>query len=123
MTLSFVLLGLVEPTLVRAMVLLAFVGVFAGFYVIPILAMLQHLPAPAFRARTIGTANFITYVAMAISALAFIVIAPILGSEPQMWFLGCAVAMGLVFIGSIVQHASMCAGAAASSFATVGELE
>ena len=46
MTVSFVLLGLLEPTLVRALVLLTLVGVFAGFYVIPILAMLQHLPVP-----------------------------------------------------------------------------
>ena len=121
MTVSFVLLGLLEPTLVRALVLLTLVGVFAGFYVIPILAMLQHLPVPAFRARTIGTANFITYVAMTISAVAFGVLAPILGSEPRMWFLGCAVAMSLVFIGAILQHASMCAGAAASAFGTVGE--
>ena len=121
MTVSFVLLGLVEPTLASALILLSLVGVFAGFYVIPIMAMLQHLPVPTFRARTIGTANFITYVAMTISAVAFGVLAPIFGSEPRMWFLGCAVAMGLVFIGSILQHASMCAGAAASAFATVGE--
>ncbi len=121
MTVSFILLGLIEPTLTSALILLSIVGVFAGFYVIPIMAMLQHLPVPTFRARTIGTANFITYVAMTISALVFGILAPIIGSEPRMWFLGCAVAMGLVFIGAIVQHASMCAGAAASAFATVGE--
>jgi acyl-[acyl-carrier-protein]-phospholipid O-acyltransferase/long-chain-fatty-acid--[acyl-carrier-protein] ligase len=121
MAASFLVLGLLAPALWSVLILLILVGVFAGFYVIPILSMLQHLPVPSFRARTIGTANFITYVAMAISAVIYGVLAPIVGGEPAPWFLACAVAMGIVFVASLLQHKGMCEGAAASAHATVGE--
>ena len=120
MTVAFVLLALVTPTWMRMVVLLTVVGVFAGFYVVPLLAMLQHMPVPSFRARTVGTANFMTYLAMAASALAFAVLAPIVGDDPHLWFAICAGGMATVFVASFSQRTSMQNGASAESFASIG---
>ncbi len=120
MAVTFILLGVLDPQYIRVLVLLVACGVFAGFYVLPVLAMLQHLPVPTFRARTVGTANFATYLAMTASATLFGVAAPIVGGEPGPWFLGCAAAMTLVLVQAVVRHPAMQAGANPGSFATVG---
>lgn len=119
MTVSFVLLAVVPSTWLRVIILLAVLGVFAGFYVVPILAMLQHMPVHSFRARTVGTANFMTYLAMGGSALAFAVLAPVIGNEPQMWFWICAGGMLLVFISSVRQRSIMGEGAAMGAFSSI----
>jgi len=120
MTVVFVLLGLLVNTWWSVFILLGIMGVFAGLYVVPILAMLQHMPVPTFRARTIGTANFMTYLAMAASAVLFAVFAPIVGDDPEPWFLICAGGMALVLLGSLLQRRTMAAGAAPEVFATMG---
>lgn len=120
MTAAFVLLAVVPASWVISMILLAVVGFFAGLYVVPILALLQHMPVPGFRARTVGTANFMTYLAMTVSALGFAVLAPIIGDEPGMWFLVCAGGMLLVFIGAMRQRPTMKSAASPESFATIG---
>ncbi len=120
MMVTFILLGVLEPHYTRVLVLLVVCGLFAGFYVLPVLAMLQHLPVATFRARTVGTANFATYLAMTASATMFGVAAPIVGGAPGPWFLGCAAAMGLVLVLSLVRHSVMRAAADPACFATVG---
>ena len=96
MTLTFVLLGFMTPTFGTALALLVLCGLFAGFYVIPLLALLQHLPAPAFRARVVGTANFMTYVVMSVTAILFALIAPATTTDPEPWFLVCGGMMAVV---------------------------
>ena len=93
MTIGLLLLGLLDASLVGLAVLLGFTGIAAGFFVIPILSLLQHLPVPGFRARCVSTANFCTYLAMAGTAIAFALLAPFVGSDPEIWFLACAVLM------------------------------
>ena len=98
MTLGLLLLGVMNTGLVGLWVLLGFTGLAAGFFVIPILALLQHLPKPEFRARCVGTANFCTYLAMAATALAYALLAPVVGNDPGLWFTVCAVLMaGVTF--------------------------
>jgi acyl-[acyl-carrier-protein]-phospholipid O-acyltransferase/long-chain-fatty-acid--[acyl-carrier-protein] ligase len=120
MSVLFVLLAIMPESWMLAMTLLCVVGFFAGFYVVPILALLQHMPVPGFRARTVGTANFMTYLAMTASALGFAVLAPVIGDDPNLWFLICAGGMLLVFIGAMRQRSTMNTAAAAASFATIG---
>ena len=98
MTLGLLLLGVTNAGLVGLWVLLGFTGLAAGFFVVPILALLQHLPMPEFRARCVGTANFCTYLAMASTALIYAILAPILGNDPSLWFSLCALLMaGVTF--------------------------
>ncbi|MBT5657389.1 MAG: hypothetical protein HOI89_06375, partial [Phycisphaerae bacterium] len=73
-----------------------------------------------FRARTIGTANFMTYLTMSASAVGFAVLAPIVGDDPKMWFLVCAGGMLLVFVESLLRRRVMADGAAAERFGTIG---
>lgn len=120
MTTAFVLMGLIARDWWTVFGLLGMMGVFAGLYVVPILAMLQHMPVPTFRARTIGTANFMTYLAMAASAVAFALFAPVIGDDPSTWFLIAAAGMALVFIGSLLQRRVLKQGAAPEVFATMG---
>ena len=94
MTVGLLLLAVIKPSYAGLWVLLAFTGIAAGFFVIPILALLQHLPTAGFRARCIGTANFCTYVAMSITAVAYALAAESLGNAPHIWFSVCAVLMG-----------------------------
>jgi acyl-[acyl-carrier-protein]-phospholipid O-acyltransferase/long-chain-fatty-acid--[acyl-carrier-protein] ligase len=120
MTVTFVLLAIMPESWMTSIILLGIVGFFAGFYVVPILALLQHMPVPSFRARTVGTANFMTYIAMMASALGFAVLAPVIGDDPHLWFSICAGGMLLVFIGAMLQRTTMRAAAAPELFATIG---
>lgn len=119
MTISLVLLGIITPSLVASLPLLILTGIFAGCYVVPLLAMLQHMPVPTFRARTVGTANFMTYVAMSASAIAFALAAPAVGAEPSTWFLVCAASMVLITIWVWMERQTLARGANSDLFATV----
>ena len=119
MTISLALLGFITPSIAVSLPLLIVTGIFAGCYVVPLLAMLQHMPEPTFRARTVGTANFMTYVAMSVSAIAFALAASAIGAEPSTWFLVSAGMMVLVTIWVWAQRRILAAGAAPSMFATV----
>ena len=55
---------------VTVAVLLAFVGVFGGFFVVPINALIQHIPPPEEKGRTIAVANLLSFVGVALQPLA-----------------------------------------------------
>jgi len=98
MTIGLLLLGVVDTGLLGLWILLGFTGLAAGFFVVPVLALLQHLPEPDFRARCVSTANFCTYLAMAGTALVYALLAPVVGNDPDIWFIACAVLMAGVTI-------------------------
>jgi acyl-[acyl-carrier-protein]-phospholipid O-acyltransferase/long-chain-fatty-acid--[acyl-carrier-protein] ligase len=50
--------------------LLAFVGIFGGFFVVPINALIQHIPPPEEKGRTIAVANLLSFVGVALQPLA-----------------------------------------------------
>jgi len=50
--------------------LLAFVGAFGGFFVVPINALIQHIPPPEEKGRTIAVANLLSFVGVALQPLA-----------------------------------------------------
>lgn len=96
MTIGFALLGLLDLSLTGLWILLCYTGIAAGFFVIPVLALLQHLPEGGFRARCVSTSNFCTYLAMTLTALIYALLAPVTGSDPGLWFLICAALMACV---------------------------
>ncbi|MCH2138505.1 MAG: MFS transporter [Phycisphaerales bacterium] len=104
MTVGLILLALVPPTQLMLWILLGLTGVAAGLFVIPILSLLQHLPAAGFRARCIGTANFCTYLAMSVSALTYAMLADQVGSDPSLWFLACGLLMGGMSLYTFVKR-------------------
>ena len=107
-TVFFVLLGTVEPALpeLRPMLRVAFsnvggfifgAGVFAGFYIIPLQAMLQKLSPDDERGRFLGTANAISFSFLAVASLLYWIIKPLFIDAPQRIFL---VSAALMLVGA-----------------------
>jgi len=72
-------------------------GFFAGFYIIPLQALLQKMSPDDERGRFLGTANAVSFAFMTVSALLYWVIRPAFGDEPQNIFYVCA---GLMAVGA-----------------------
>ncbi|MCH8259281.1 MAG: MFS transporter [Planctomycetes bacterium] len=107
-TVFFVLLGTVEPALpaLAPKLRVAFssvsgfifgAGFFAGFYIIPLQAMLQKLSPDSERGRFLGTANAISFSFLAIGSLLFWFIKPLFIDNPQRIFL---VSAALMLVGA-----------------------
>jgi len=108
LTVFFILLGTVPPSLpalepkIRVVVssVSGFIfgaGFFAGFYIIPLQAMLQKLSPDSERGRFLGTANAISFAFLAIGSLLFWIIKPLFIDNPQRIFL---VSAALMLVGA-----------------------
>ena len=117
LTVFFVLLGIVPPSLpaldpkIRVLVssVSGFIfgaGFFAGFYIIPLQAMLQKLSPDRERGRFLGTANAISFAFLAIGSLLYWIIKPLFVDTPQRIFLVSAVLMfgGAMFFLFKLRH-------------------
>lgn len=69
MTVFFILLGLVPLHFWLVGALLGGAGFFAGFYIVPLQALLQHLSPPDERGRFLGTANALSFVCSSLGAV------------------------------------------------------
>ena len=107
-TVFFVLLGTVEPSLpaLAPKLRVAFssvggfifgAGVSAGFYIIPLQAMLQKLSPDHERGRFLGTANAISFSFLAVASLLYWIIKPLFIDNPQRIFL---VSAALMLVGA-----------------------
>ncbi|MEM8667684.1 MAG: MFS transporter [Planctomycetota bacterium] len=74
-----------------------FAGFFAGFYIIPLQALLQELSPDDERGRFLGTANAVSFAFLTIGALIYWVIRDSFGDAPQHIFL---VSSGLMAVGA-----------------------
>jgi acyl-[acyl-carrier-protein]-phospholipid O-acyltransferase/long-chain-fatty-acid--[acyl-carrier-protein] ligase len=97
MTLFFALLGLTPLSFWLVAALLAGAGIFAGFYIVPLQALLQHLSPDDERGRFLGTANALSFVASSLGSLIFLLARSKLGMASNHVFLICA---GLAILGS-----------------------
>jgi acyl-[acyl-carrier-protein]-phospholipid O-acyltransferase/long-chain-fatty-acid--[acyl-carrier-protein] ligase len=76
-------------------------GISAGFYIIPLQALLQKLSPDQERGRFLGTANAVSFTFMTFSSVIYVGIAPLFPAQPQRIFMVCAVLMAggaLVFV-------------------------
>jgi len=100
----FLLLGIIKPSvpvnptkvqvaLSSVSLFLAGAGLFAGFYIVPLQALLQKLSPSDERGRFLGTANGISFMFLAAAALLYWLIKPLFGNEPQKIFILSAVMM------------------------------
>lgn len=97
MTLFFVLLGTLPLHYGTVMALLLGAGIFAGFYIVPLQALLQHLSPADERGRFLGTANAMSFVASTFASLIFLVARSQFGLPSNRVFLICA---ALACVGS-----------------------
>ncbi len=70
-------------------------GFFAGFYIIPLQALLQKMSPDDERGRFLGTANAVSFAFMTIAAIFYRVIRPAFGNQPQNIFYVSAILMAL----------------------------
>lgn len=68
-------------------------GFFAGFYIIPLQALLQKLAPDNERGRFLGTANAVSFAFMTVSAALYASIAGLFGNQPQRMFVLCSILM------------------------------
>ena len=71
MTISFLLLGLLDPTYVNVFVLICTTGFFAGFYIVPLQSLMQALSPEAERGRFLGTANALSFCFTSVGSVIF----------------------------------------------------
>ncbi|MCP3902489.1 MAG: MFS transporter [Planctomycetes bacterium] len=100
MTAMFLALGLAPAHYGTVAVLLFGAGVFAGFYIVPLQALLQHLSPAGERGRMLGTANAMSFVASTLGGVIFLV-ASTLKMPANRVFLICA-ALALVGTGILI---------------------
>ncbi|NND99115.1 MAG: MFS transporter [Pirellulaceae bacterium] len=104
LVLFFALLALVPPSLpnLRPMVRVALssvslfifgAGFSAGFYIVPLQALLQKMSPDDERGRFLGTANACSFTFLTIAAGLYAVIRPAFGDSPQYIFLICSLLM------------------------------
>ena len=106
--LFFLLLGLLPPTYVQVLIMIAASGFFAGFYIIPLQSMLQHLSPADERGRFLGTANAVSFGFIALaSGIYWLIRRWFPDDQPQRIFLVSAALMGigLIFVFLKLRHA------------------
>ena len=108
LTVFFVLLGM-QPTrelpagssilLTREALFILLAGISAGFYIIPLQALLQKLSPADERGRFLGTANAVSFGFMTLSSVIYYFIGPTFKAHPQQIFYVCGglMAVGLAF--------------------------
>ncbi len=101
MTVFFVLLGVLPPTYTSVALLILGAGFSAGFYIVPLQALLQKLSPDNERGRFLGTANSISFGFLTVASLLFWGIRrgfEMFNENPQRIFLVCA---GLMVAGTV----------------------
>ncbi|MCH8804887.1 MAG: MFS transporter [Planctomycetes bacterium] len=96
-TVFFVLLGVVRPNYWGVAGLIFGAGFFAGFYIIPLQALLQKLSPDDERGRFLGTANGISFAFLSVASALYAIIRPSFGDAPQRIFL---VSAALMLVGA-----------------------
>lgn len=99
MSVFFLLLGLLPLQYFVVAGLIAGAGFFAGFYIVPLQALLQHLSPADERGRFLGTANALSFVASSLGSIIFLAARRQLGLPSNRVFLICA---GLAIVGSAI---------------------
>jgi len=108
LTLFFFLLAFVPPSLAEGdgSARIAFsnvswfilgAGFFAGFYIVPLQALLQSLSPDSERGRYLGTANAVSFAFMTIAAVFYWLVRDSFGEQPQRIFYLCS---GLMALGA-----------------------
>ena len=94
------LLGLPHPTLPGAMTLLALLGFSGGFFIVPIMALLQHKPSRETKGEVQATANLLSFVGSFLASGAHWLLARQLHFSPRAVFLvgGLMTLAGAVYV-------------------------
>lgn len=98
MGLCFVALAVMAPSFEAVAIALAFAGLFAGAYIVPLQAKIQALAPDGDRGRFLGTANAFSFSVMALAAIVYKAIRNTVGDAPYHLFAVSAVIMALAVL-------------------------
>jgi acyl-[acyl-carrier-protein]-phospholipid O-acyltransferase/long-chain-fatty-acid--[acyl-carrier-protein] ligase len=98
MTICFATMGLAPMTYTLLAILVFLVGIFAGFYIVPLQSLLQFLSPTDERGRFFGTANALSFVFISAAGIIYIGLSR-LGLPPEKIPLACA---ALAAVGTFV---------------------
>jgi len=86
------LLAFQHPTLTGTLILLALLGFFGGFFIVPVSAILQHRPASGTKGSVLATANLLSFVGIFTASGVYYVLSGVLHFAPGWIFLAGSVA-------------------------------
>ncbi|HWC18086.1 MAG TPA: MFS transporter, partial [Terriglobales bacterium] len=100
MTVAGVAVGMSHGSFVTIAALLAAIGLFAGFFAVPVNALIQHRPNPEEKGGIIAAANLLSFAGIALSAGAYYVFTRIGHLDPRGVFLAAAAitAAGTIYV-------------------------
>ncbi|MCZ6837393.1 MAG: MFS transporter [Planctomycetota bacterium] len=100
LSLFFLLMGVVTPSFINVMIFISGAGFFAGFYIVPLQALLQKLSPDSERGRFLGTANAVSFGFLSVASVMYWIIRPAFTGptpgttdQPQRIFIICSVLM------------------------------
>lgn len=76
-------------------------GIFGGFFLVPLQAIQQALAVSGDRARVLGTANALSFLAMAIASYLYLMAVKNIPVHPSRFLLVCGVGMGLLALWTL----------------------
>jgi acyl-[acyl-carrier-protein]-phospholipid O-acyltransferase / long-chain-fatty-acid--[acyl-carrier-protein] ligase len=83
MTVTGFLLGAMHPGLIGSAVLLGSMGFWAGFFAVPVNALIQHRPAEENKGGIIAAANLLSFVGIAISSGVYYIFTELVRLDPR----------------------------------------
>jgi acyl-[acyl-carrier-protein]-phospholipid O-acyltransferase/long-chain-fatty-acid--[acyl-carrier-protein] ligase len=95
MTCTGIALGLMHVGLGASAVLLAALGFWAGFFAVPVNALIQHRPAEEDKGGVIAAANLLSFVGIALSSAVYFVFTKFIHLNPRGVILAASVITGL----------------------------
>ncbi len=99
MTFSFLMLGSLTPSYLNVSIFIFLAGFSAGFYIVPLQALMQRLASDEKRGRILGTANALSFVFTSVGSVIFWLAKTPLGMAPNRIHLICGT---LAFVGTVV---------------------
>ncbi|MCH2149276.1 MAG: MFS transporter, partial [Phycisphaerales bacterium] len=100
----YLLMAILPPSWWLVFVLLMLLGIASGFYLVPLLAMMQRLAPPEERGRWLAASNWLCYVMMSLAGLFYALTASYLGVKGI--FLACSgVMLFIVVVLLAIPHA------------------
>jgi acyl-[acyl-carrier-protein]-phospholipid O-acyltransferase/long-chain-fatty-acid--[acyl-carrier-protein] ligase len=94
MTCTGIVLGATHPGLVGSAVLLGILGFWAGFFAVPVNALIQHRPAEENKGSIIAAANLLSFVGIALSSGVYFVFTNLVHLNPRGVILAASVITG-----------------------------
>ncbi len=95
MTVTGLVLGLTHFGLIGSAVLLGVLGLWAGFFAVPVNALIQHRPAEKDRGGIIAAANLLSFVGIALSAAAYYIFTEFVRLDPREVIAAASIITGL----------------------------